>query len=164
MVCQFLKVALVFCFLTATVAGSPFEDRSVGDIEFRANGNTYRLPNNTKPEHYDISLMTRIDQASFDFSGIVRIDFVVLSNTREITLHARQLTVKDIRLLNGTQAIPLLSYSYNVVMDFLMIPTDNVDLLEGKRYTLDIQYEGILRKDNAGFYRSSYINTYGTRT
>lgn len=155
----FLLLAIVANILALTLAAEPpFEYRRVLETDFRADNYKYRLPNDTVPEAYDISLTTRIDLAIFDFDGLVKIDVNVLKTTREIVLHARQLTIKNIRLYDHTGNIPLLSHEYDVVPEFLKIPTDNVELIQGRKYFLEISYSGVLRSDNHGFYRSSYIN------
>lgn len=164
---QLVKIGIFFCCLTATVfaRGPPFETRSVGDYEFRIDQNRYRLPNTTVPETYDISLITRIDQAQFDFLGTVKINIFVVNTTRQVTVHTRQLTINNVQLFDNTnRKVDLLPWYYNKVTEHLTIPTRNIDLVQGKRYRLEIDYAGILRTDNAGFYRSSYINSMGTRT
>lgn len=164
---QLVRIGLVFCCLTAAAfaIAPPFETRNVGDYDFRADQTGYRLPNETVPETYDISLTTRIDQSNFDFLGTVQIKVFVVNTTRQITVHARQLTINEIQLYGETgSSIDLLPWNYNVVTEFLTIPTKSINLEKGKRYRLIIYYTGVLRTDNAGFYRSSYLNVNGTKT
>lgn len=162
-----VKIGLIFCCLTAAVFAlePPFETRSVSEFEFRADETRYRLPNDTVPETYDITLVTRIDQAQFDFNGTVGIKFLVLNSTRQVTLHARQLTISNVLLIGESGGlIAVFEPTYNKTTEFLTINTKNTELTKGKRYILSIEYTGVLRTDNAGFYRSSYVNAKGTKS
>lgn len=128
----------------------------------------YRLPNTTRPTSYDISLVTRVDLASFEFNGFIRIGIAVDQPTREIVLHARQLTISRVSLARLSGSVPvdvrLQPYEYEIAPEFLRITTYDIILYPGDRLELDIAYSGMLRIDNAGFYRSSYINANGTTT
>lgn len=164
---QIVRIGLVLCCLTATVLAlePPLETRNVGDYEFKADETRYRLPNETVPLAYDISLITRIDQAQFDFLGTVKITIFVVNTTRQVTVHSRQLTINRVQLFDdNNQSVELLPWYHNVVTEFLTIPTRNADLLPGRQYHLEIEYAGELRTDNGGFYRSSYTNSEGTRS
>lgn len=123
---------------------------------------TYRLPNTTKPNSYDVSLRTWIHEGNFQFNGSVRIDISIEEATNSITLHHRYLTVGDVRLWSGETSIPILSQSYNATLEFFTVSVQDT-LLPGEAYTLDIDYSGTLRNDEAGFYRSSYVTSDGTR-
>lgn len=136
------------------------------DVEQISNVN-FRLPNFTYPNSYDIALSTRIDQSKFEFIGRVKIGIVVDYTTREIVLHARQLNISSIRLSRYSGTVPidirLLPHSYDVYTEFLRISTDGPILISGDRLLLEISYVGTLRSDNAGFYRTSYVNANGDR-
>lgn len=162
--------AAIVSYLTIVSASHPFDLRSVDSEVFdKADGDVnYRLPNTTHPETYDISLLTRVDQNNFDFNGVVKIGIVVDQPTREIVLHARQLTVTRVQLARLSGNIPIdiqiLPHTYEVVTEFLKITTNGVNLIPGDRLELHIAYSGILREDEMGFYKSSYINTNGTKS
>lgn len=164
-----LKLLVVFAgCLASALANHPFDFRSVdSDIFNRADVN-YRLPNYTHPETYDISLFTRVDRNDFEFSGVVKIGIVVDQTTQEIVLHARQLTISRITLLrySGNTAFPVntLPHTYDVVPEFLKIKTNGENLLPGDRLELVIAYNGTLRNDEMGFYRSFYTNENGNKT
>lgn len=162
-------LVLVGCMATIAWAAHPFDTRQVDPSIFeRASTVNYRLPNTTHPESYDISLSTRIDKDMFDFFGHVRIAVVVDETTNEIVLHTRQLVVSDVRLVrfSGNVPIPvaLQPHTYDVVPEFLKIRTVSQNLMAGDRLSLEITYNGTLRNDMLGFYRSSYINGAGVRT
>lgn len=153
--------------LAIVLADVPFEVRRVEDTVFREDGVNYRLPNTSHPETYDISLLTRVDSSEFDFRGFVKIGIVVDAPTREIVLHTRQLTISSVNLIRGAgtfpEVIPLLPWTFENVPEFLRIKTNGTDLRAGDRLVLEIIYNGVLRTDNAGFYRSSYISPDGTK-
>lgn len=121
----------------------------------------YRLPNNTKPNSYDITLATNIDKNDFSFTGRVAIKLVVLETSYNITIHARQLTIKTINLSTQSgAAINLSPFIYDKVTEFLVIPT-NAPLQKGLQYLLIVRYSGVLRIDRKGFYRATYVNAQG---
>ncbi|XP_031633026.1 aminopeptidase N-like [Contarinia nasturtii] len=123
---------------------------------------TYRLPNNTKPETYDITITTRIDEGLFDFDGKVAIQIVALESTNSITLHYRQLTItsQSLRKVDDNSMIALDDYKYDKTTELLTFPT-KTQLEKDKKYILTIEYKGELRTDRAGFYRASYVDAIG---
>lgn len=121
---------------------------------------SYRLPNNTIPLQYDVSLQTWVDTNNFTFVGKVLIDIQIVEITSFITLHQRQLTIDSVDVRDSIGNSVYLDHTYDSVTEFLIIETVN-ELLPNDLYTLDIEYKGILRTDSAGFYRSSYVNDIG---
>lgn len=127
---------------------------------------SYRLPNNTKPEEYDISLTTNIHTGDFNFQGKVIIKVRAVETSTSITLHHRQLTIKTVQL-STTSAVklPITTIDppeYDADTELLTIRlTPGLTLDEGLLYILEIDYEGTLRGDEAGFYRSSYKDAEG---
>lgn len=137
----------------------------VEDIETRQDdGLRYRLPNDTKPETYDITLSTRVDIQNFTFEGKVIIGIAVVESTTTITLQYRQLTILMVRLWTVTNppvAVDINDFTYDPAVEFLRIPIAGDPLLANSRYMLEIDYTGTLRQDNGGFYRSRYFNNDG---
>lgn len=123
------------------------------------NALSYRLPNNTSPRHYDITLNTNIHLNQFEFTGLVKIDIFVDLETSSFTLHHRQLTIVSVKLFhaNANQEILLGTHSYDPVTEFLTIPLASGTIAAGNLVVLHIDYRGTLRTDNGGFYRSSYV-------
>ena len=120
----------------------------------------YRLPNNTRPLHYDIHLTTHVHESKFEFEGHVVVKFEPKSAPlNEITLHMFKLKNIKVKLLdiNKTTLADNLESDFNVTTDFLTIKTEN-NLTIGENYYLEFDYEGELRDDNVGFYKSSYMN------
>lgn len=54
---------------------------------------TYRLPNNSIPFSYDLTLNTDIDKGNFTFIGVVKIQIKIIEGSTAITLHYRQTTI-----------------------------------------------------------------------
>lgn len=126
------------------------------------DGRDYRLPNNTFPVHYDITLITNIHVGDFGFTGRVDILIQALENTNNITLHYRELTFLAVNLLdaNGVSIQSPVPYTLQEDVEFLVIQPA-AQLTAGTRYIVQILYAGILRDDDAGFYRSSYVDSFG---
>lgn len=126
---------------------------------------SYRLPNNTRPESFDLSLRTWIHSGIFDFTGKIRIG-IRSSNENQgntITLHTRQLTVNKVSVTTNTQPpinVPVLNWNHAPKGEFLTIQLSE-ELLKNSRYIVDIDYNGTLRGDQGGFYRSSYNDDNG---
>lgn len=162
---KLLAYFLCFCaLLTPLIAYKPLEKNELSAIDLRANEINYRLPNNTKPLHYNISLVTFIDRGEFNFSGVVNINLTVLENSNNITLHARQLTTQTVQLRDSRgSSVNGVTFTYDITREFLTISTGQVTLPRGQTYDLQISYTGELRTDMGGFYRSSYINEKGNK-
>jgi aminopeptidase N len=123
-------------------------------------GISYRLPNNTIPLRYDISLSTRIDLNDFNFNGNVKIRLQAREVTNTITIHSKQLMITSMTLTPEVGATIALTHVLEPVTEFLIITT-NTPLSANFIYTLDISYTGSLRTGGAGFYRTSYTNQQG---
>lgn len=126
------------------------------------DGIDYRLPNTSWPLSYDIWLSTDIHRGEFVFDGRVTIQIEVLKDTEEITLHIRQLTIVNVRLLReqGGTLQTNVDFATRDDVEFLIIrPKQPLTL--GTICGLVITYTGELRDDDAGFYRSSYRDAGG---
>ncbi|KAJ6633455.1 Aminopeptidase N [Pseudolycoriella hygida] len=137
-----LVLTLVAIFATSTLAQGDFE--------------TFRLPNNTRPETYDISIRTWVHQANTTFIGSVRIGIVAVESTDFITLHheVRQLESVRVSSLDGAP-VNIGELLYDEERSFLRIPIVGSNLTQGMRYFIDIDYVGSMSAE-VGFYRYSY--------
>lgn len=151
---------LVFLVVSALAIEPPLEERSVSINESPEINNNYRLPNNTRPMEYVISLHSRIDKGEFDFSGKVKIKLLATEKTRSITLHNRDSKIDKVELRDEKQKIDVSEPTYDKETEKLTIES-KIDLEVNKVYTLEISYKGELRNDYVGFYRSSYKNKDG---
>lgn len=156
-----------FVFATLVAAKLPFSVPRVENISnkltepFQAGPSvSYRLPNNTRPVSYDVQLTTHIHtQTDFSFTGNVAVRFVTIETSNTIVLHQRQLTIGVYSLHLATSpdvSIPLNTVEYDGVTEFLKFTLTSGSLIENNEYVLSIAYNGTLRNDPGGFYRSSY--------
>lgn len=133
-----------------------------GKLSSATSNLNYRLPNNTYPIHYDIHLTTHVHESKFEYEGHATINFVVKSAPlNEITLHVNGLKNIKIKLLDINRNIVEndVDFDTDKVRDFLTIKPLN-NLIINQSYFLDFDYDGELRDDNLGFYKSSYVNAF----
>lgn len=143
------------------------EDFNFDDVvipKFTPSALSFRLPNNTVPIHYDVSLLTDIHLGNFDFFGTVIIDIRVVEATETITIHYRQSTISGIDLLNinGQTLESNVDFEQIEEVEFLVIKP-RTRLPEFSQYKVVIRYRAVLRTDDYGFYRASYLNEEGKR-
>lgn len=150
-------------FYCAIVAFSVLLSVCQSAVNITTNEVKFRLPNNTKPESYDIKLVTYFEEKNFTFSGTVAIDVRVLEATQNITLHVHELlSIESVKLESEAKNdVKLDQLAYDKTNQQLTIPTIK-QLETGTKYILTIQYTGELRSDSpTGFYRSSYVDSTG---
>lgn len=151
---------IILIFLSTFAKGS-FSIESPSVLE---EGIQYRLPNDTRPETYDIYISTTIHNENFTFEGTVSILLLVTSETSSITLHSHRLhTIHDVSLQEEGSSTPILlgSTAFDNSNNFLTIPLLTGVLENEKRYLLHIVFAGMLQDDPRGFYKSSYIDDNG---
>lgn len=165
---QALLVTLAIATLVA--ADFPVPIRRVEDIprevEAFQDQPNYRLPNNTRPISYDVQLTTHVHtQTDFSFTGIVAIRLLAVEASNTISLHHRQLTISasSLALASGGANVPLNNFAYDDVTEILTYTLTSGGLMVDSEYILTITYNGTLRTDEAGFYRSSYLADDGSR-
>lgn len=152
---------LLLCVVTINGHHHPIDHNFINTFDaIDTNGVNYRLPNNTKPEHYGITLATDVDKSNFTFTGEVIITLRALEPTKNITIHHRQLNIGGISLQSkdSPKKIPVGDWTYDKTTEFLVVPLPDA-LEKDQRYFLTVTYSGTLRSDMGGFYRSSYINS-----
>lgn len=117
---------------------------------------TYRLPNNTRPETYDISIRTWIHTGNSTFTGSSRIGILAVESTNHITLHQNVQRLESVRVLSA-DGVPLNigELGYDAERDFLTIPILVNNMTQGSRYFVEIDYVGSMNVDS-GFYRYFY--------
>lgn len=125
-------------------------------------GLSFRLPNNTRPVHYDIWLSTAVHEADFRFNGTVHIRFRTLEPSRSITLNFKQIIINQADLLNVNGIIIQnnLQTIGDVVTELVTFYFVN-ELPENQEFVISIEYSGELRTDSYGFYRGSYVDENG---
>jgi puromycin-sensitive aminopeptidase len=118
----------------------------------------YKLPTNVRPSRYEIKLTP--DLQNFTFVGEESIDIAVREATNEILLNAVELEVQSaVAKKDGTST----EYDAQVTMEEA---NERVVLrfshnLEPGKWTLQLNFTGILNDKLNGFYRSSYKDSQG---
>lgn len=108
-----------------------------------------RLSSDVIPIKYDIKLHP--DLENFTFTGTEIITLNLLKDTKEITLHSKDINIETVRLdKEFTKKI-----TYNQKAETATFIFDK-KITKG-RHTLTITFAGILNDQMRGFYKSSYI-------
>lgn len=157
---KLLIVAVLCLFSTILISASPVS-KSQRVSSFKSEkAASYRLPKNTVPLNYTVHLTTRVDQKDFGFTGEVEIGLVILEKTKNITIHKRQLTIGEVELQCDDAIIADPKFTFDEVTEHLVFDLkDEYDT--DTECLLKINYNGTLRTDNGGFYRSSYTDEEG---
>lgn len=124
----------------------------------KSSSEDYLLPTNIRPNHYTIELEPNFETDTF--TGSVTIDFTVVTATRNIVFHKRELEI----------ASDSISVSWSTISGFSCVQDDKEfctvtvsdEFVEGQQHSLTIgSFTGILNLDNAGFYLAKYEDEDG---
>ena len=116
-----------------------------------------RLPNNTVPLFYNISLILNLEEDLFTFHGESNIRIEIrYASLNNISLHSKELELNEIAttLINdyGTVYKPI-KHSHDNQTDILTLNFKNV--LSPGFYTLNMKFAGIIRDNN--FFESGFM-------
>lgn len=117
----------------------------------------YRLPKTVVPNFYNIT--TYVDLDFLTFQGYTEIRVHVLEETKNITLHALELTVLDINVISledDDETIKIANTIFDEEREFLILRFE--EQLETGQYQIEVSYQGILNEHVKGFFRSNYSN------
>ena len=122
-----------------------------------------RLPRSVIPTFYDIEIKPDIYgdvPENFKFYGSIQIHIRCETNTTSITLHKNKLRVNQSSIAvyhyGDVGRTSLFNrYSEDTDRQFMIVYLKNPIIVKQK-YVLEMQFEGDLREDLAGLYRSSY--------
>ncbi|CCE79899.1 Piso0_002991 [Millerozyma farinosa CBS 7064] len=118
------------------------------------------LPPNLKPFHYDI-YVHQIDTVNDIFSGRVTIKLDVVSETNEIHLHHRDLSIPEgsVRCFEENEdqstEVPVKGMEVNAKRELLIVQLAK-KVAKGGRLKVEVTYGGIIQDNMAGFYKSHY--------
>lgn len=122
-----------------------------------------RLPNNTKPESYNLFISTDIADGIFDYNGVVKIKIIIMEESNEITLHQYNLDIETVKLKSEKdEEIPIEIPRYDLRKDFVIFKTRDYTFMPGEKFFLEINFKGTLQRRSHGFYRSSYKSSTDT--
>lgn len=123
-----------------------------------------RLPNNVKPDRYNLKLTPYIFEGNFTFDGKISVVVTVKNDTDRVTFHGVELEFHSIQLYEKAdgRSIKVVRRTEDVARQFHVLLL-NETLKAGRQYVLNITYTGILNDNLHGFYRSSYEEKNVTR-
>lgn len=121
----------------------------------------YRLPTFVKPEHYEVYLRQFFEDKNFTYEGKIIINIKVLNDTGKIVLNSKDLNIEKVDVSDGLKKTNnITNTSYCEEAEQLTIYFKNV-IRAGTKFMLKIKYQGQLRKDITGYYRSLYKDENG---
>ena len=124
----------------------------------RKNTKSVRLPSYVLPERYTLAL--KPDLQSCTFSGTETIHLSLLKETKEITLHSKDLDIENVHIHKGKQQI-FASVSYDTKNETATFHFDK-HIAKGK-VKLSFTFHGIISDTLRGFYKSTYSINGETR-
>lgn len=145
---RFKKVLFLVCF---AFAGAISADDS------------WRISNNTVPINYDVHINTTFEKEDFAFNGTVVIKLKIENFPDEIQFHKNLLDIQNILLRSpsGQEINTTLTASKTLENQIYGLKFNSGVHKEIGTYSLTIKYNGTLRDDKLGFYRSNYTNAKG---
>lgn len=140
--------------------------RTYGATEENEKMDVYRLPNNTEPIAYKLTIRPTIDPVNniFTFVGNVTINVRAKSTTKVLTLNADGLKINDLIVTDTASMVKIETISYTNENEQLNIYLDSPGMIADRVYDVKISYEGQLRDDMTGFYKSSYTDKNSNST
>lgn len=148
---------LLFCALVNTL---PTYNLTKSEIPSFVEETVSRvLPNSISPVNYDLSIRTNLPD--LDYTGIVRIEILVLQETNQVILNQFQIDISEVVLSDSEgEAVELVGHTTDDDLRLLQITAVN-PLAVDQTYFVNIVFNSVLRSDNYGFYRTSYTDADG---
>ncbi|KAL7025611.1 hypothetical protein ACKWTF_013562 [Chironomus riparius] len=130
-----------------------------------AESETYRLPNQTYPESYDIRLVfnRNLDQNITIFSGAAVINIIILEDVDSIILHS---SVRNINMVTEKFLNLLIDYESDSAREFLIIKrVDGENFKNNTKVQIEIQFTSDIVESpkHRGVYRGSYLDENAVR-
>ena len=126
----------------------------------------YRLPKSLDPYEYNIFIkpqFTKIANNSFSYEGEVTISFTCVENTSRLIFHINKLlingTTLSVKSLSDSSFTEIKGFSWtNDIERQFFVANLAQQFKANQNYSVFVQFTGYLTDDNAGFYRSSYLD------
>ncbi|KAH8308957.1 hypothetical protein KR059_004152, partial [Drosophila kikkawai] len=117
----------------------------------------YRLPSALKPQHYDLRILTHLNELRFE--GLVRIHLLARESTRNITLHVKDLKIDEERTMVSSfqEENCVTSIETHDLYEFYTLHLCR-QLDKGKVYQLEMHFGASLNSSDSGYYNSSYTD------
>ncbi|KAH8386361.1 hypothetical protein KR200_008969 [Drosophila serrata] len=117
----------------------------------------YRLPRALEPQHYDLRILTHLDELRF--VGLVRIHLLALESTWNITLHVKDLEIDEERTtvssFQDTNCVT--SIETHDLYDFYTLHLCR-ELVKDEVYQLEMHFGARLNSSQSGYYNSYYTD------
>ncbi len=121
--------------------------------------NPYRLPTSVVPSHYDLHLKPDLDSETF--SGTVNVTVEVNESVTEVVLNVKEIDIHSARLIpQSGAAIAVNDIGYDAELERATLQLDGE--ARSGNYQLAMDFSGILNRDLAGFYMSTFTDDSGT--
>lgn len=117
-----------------------------------------RLPRDTRPLLYDLTLLP--DLAAGDFEGWVNVTINVTGFRRDLVIHSKNISINEIKLVRS-DAKELRVISVNEVQEYDVLIILTREKILPDVYYLFIGFESSLKDKLTGFYKSEYQRSNG---
>ncbi|XP_075231755.1 aminopeptidase Q-like [Lycorma delicatula] len=122
----------------------------------------YRLPKDVNPEHYELHIVTDLDNGQPNFHGRVRIKARIILSTDRIIMNCKSLTIKkdDVHVTKDNKnadEIFVSDVEIDSYFNFLIIKF-NETLQAGQVFFIQIPFSAQLTNETNGYFRRSYID------
>ena len=126
----------------------------------------YRLPKNLVPYHYNILVkpqFVNLVNNGYTYEGEVTISFRCIEDTNRLIFHINKLLIVNSTLkvtsLTDTPFTDIVGFSWTNDFERQFFVANLAQTFKANNnYTVFVQFTGYLTDDNAGFYRSSYLD------
>ncbi|XP_050434301.1 thyrotropin-releasing hormone-degrading ectoenzyme-like [Adelges cooleyi] len=121
------------------------------------NGFNTFLPNTTVPKSYSLCIAPNFENEDTSFVGLVQILIQTKNITSEVVLHSKDLNITSVNVteVSTRQSVGLKELVYNKDNEQAKIVLYQ-SLPGNHEYMIAIRFDGLLRNDMTGFYKSSY--------
>ncbi|WFC99442.1 Aminopeptidase 2 mitochondrial [Malassezia yamatoensis] len=151
---SFISVIVYFVTLILQRISSPFSSQSLASMSSSVDESKwFRLPSDVRPTHYDLTILSDLDQCRFQ--GVVKVALEVERGTKQITFNAgKGLELSDV-LVSFEQNNERVSVSQDKEHERATV-TLSKDLRPGSSLNLTAGFRGVIDDSMMGFYRSSW--------
>lgn len=116
----------------------------------------HRLSRALLPSVYDVHIT--IDLENLKFTGSETIYVHAYQNLSTIELHSLDLYISDWKIFDGGSVVAIANRTYNAQTQVNIIDLDGF-LLADRDYEIKLSFEGEIKDDMKGLYRSSYFES-----
>lgn len=141
------------------ITGDRFARSEMNDDEKSFPHKEILLPKDLTPERYQVYLHPNL--TTFDFHGGVKIDIICKNPTRNILLHMKKLNITSYGVQDSSgNHLSVLRVAHSKKLEQYLVQMRD-ELQKGEKYTLKLDFNGLLSNTMAGFYKSSYKTKSG---